>query len=72
MTAMNEQNISEDERRIYRADASASAARIEALEVALRAWVEKECDYMRRNNLGDPEVQPHVIWSRALLKETAR
>ncbi len=53
----------------YRAGAAASEARIEALKEALRAWVEKECDFMRRNNLGNPEVQPHVIWSRALLKE---
>lgn len=53
----------------YRAGQAASAERIKALEEALRAWVEKECDYMRKNNLGNPEVQPAVIWSRALLKE---
>jgi hypothetical protein len=53
----------------YRAGQAASAERIKALDEALRAWVEKECDYMRRNNLGNPEVQPAVIWSRALLKE---
>lgn len=46
-----------------------SRERIKALEEALRAWVEKECDYMRKNNLGNPEVQPAVIWSRTLLKE---
>jgi hypothetical protein len=57
------------EAHAYRAGAAASEARIEALKEALRAWVEKECDFMRRNNLGNPEVQPHVIWSRALLKE---
>jgi hypothetical protein len=55
--------------RAYRAGQAASAERIKALEEALRAWVEKECDYMRRNDLGNPEVQPAVIWSRALLKE---
>jgi hypothetical protein len=45
------------------------AERIKALEAALSAWVEEECDYMRRNNLGNPEMQHNVIWSRALLKE---
>jgi hypothetical protein len=58
-----------DEAQAYRAGQAASAERIKALKEALSAWVEKECDYMRRNNLGNPEVQPAVIWSRALLKE---
>jgi hypothetical protein len=53
----------------YRAGQATAAERIKALEEALRAWVEKECDYMRKNNLGNPEVQPAVVWSRALLKE---
>ena len=53
----------------HRAGAAASEARIRALKEALRAWVEKECDYIRRFTLCNPEVQPHVIWSRALLEE---
>ena len=32
----------------------------------LRAFVIAECDYMRRNNLGDPEQQHNVRWARWL------
>jgi hypothetical protein len=58
-----------DDADAHRAGQAASAERIKALEEALSAWVENECDYMRRNNLGNPEMQHNVIWSRTLLKE---
>ena len=36
---------------------------------ALKAYVEKECDYMTRNNLGDPEKQHTVTQARAAIKK---
>jgi hypothetical protein len=43
------------------------AKRIEKLEAALRQMVEEKCDYMRINNLGDPETQHTVKAARAAL-----
>lgn len=45
------------------------AARIRALEEALRGMVEEKCDYMTINHLGDPEKTHTVKWARAALKE---
>lgn len=38
-----------------------------ALREALQAMVEEQCDYMRLNNLGDPEQQHNIKRARAAL-----
>jgi hypothetical protein len=48
--------------------ATTAQARIERLEAALREMVEEKRDYMRINNLGDPETQHSIIRARAALK----
>lgn len=40
------------------------------LRAALIQMVEEKCDYMRINNLGDPETQHTVKAARAALKQT--
>jgi hypothetical protein len=41
--------------------------REKALEAALTAMVEEQCDYMRINHLGDPERQHNIKLARAAL-----
>jgi hypothetical protein len=41
--------------------------REKALEAALTAMVEEQCDYMRINHLGDPEKQHTIKQARAAL-----
>ena len=48
------------------ADARLMAAAPALLE-ALEAMVAQECDYMKINNLGDPEEQHNIILSRAVI-----
>jgi hypothetical protein len=45
--------------------------REKALEAALRAIVEEQCDYMRINHLGDPERQHNIKLARAALATPA-
>lgn len=45
----------------------AQRKRIAALEAALRVFVSHEVDYMRRNDLGDPEQQDRVKLAREAL-----
>ena len=42
----------------------------ERLRVVLETMVKNECDYMRINNLGDPEQQHEIIQAREALKLT--
>jgi hypothetical protein len=44
-------------------------AEIERLRAALIQIVEEKCDYMRINNLGDPETQHTVKAARAALND---
>lgn len=43
--------------------------RIERLRAALIQMVDEKCDYMRINNLGDPETQHTVKAARAALAQ---
>ena len=42
---------------------------IERLREALKLMVDEKCDYMKINNLGDPEQQHTIKTARAALKE---
>jgi hypothetical protein len=44
-----------------------TATRADGIREALEAMVEEKCDYMRINNLGDPETQHTVKAARAAL-----
>jgi hypothetical protein len=46
-----------------------AADEIERLRAALFQLVEEKCDYMRINNLGDPETQHTVKAARAALND---
>jgi hypothetical protein len=52
------------------ADRAALICEVEALREALKLMVDEKCDYMRINNLGDPETQHTVRLARAVLPET--
>lgn len=48
---------------------SAQSERIARLEEALRQFIEEKVDYMRINNLGDPEQTHTVKWGRKALEQ---
>ena len=49
---------------------SSVTAQRDELKLALLTFAEHECDYMRRNNLGDPELQQRVMVARAALSSS--
>jgi len=50
------------------ADRREAADEIERLREALKLMVDEKCDYMKINNLGDPEQQHTIKTARAALK----